>query len=79
MSQATMKVQPKTKDQQTGAHAVLTARRIVAYAVLILLCALCLFFFYVLIINATRPHADIQRASRSCRVRGRRCATTSRR
>ena len=47
MSQATMKVQPKTKDQQTGAHAVLTARRIVAYAVLILLCALCLFFFYV--------------------------------
>ena len=41
MSQATMKVQPKTKDQQTGAHAVLTARRIVAYAVLILLCALC--------------------------------------
>lgn len=59
-SQATMKVQPKTKDQQTAAHAVLTARRIVAYAVLILLCALCLFFFYVLIINATRPHADIQ-------------------
>ena len=61
MSQAMMKVQPKTKDQQTGAHAVLTARRIVAYAVLILLCALCLFFFYVLIINATRPHADIQK------------------
>ena len=61
MSQATMKVQPKTKDQQNGAHAVLTARRIVAYAVLILLCALCLFFFYVLIINATRPHADIQK------------------
>lgn len=61
MSQATMKVQPKTKDQQTGAHAALTARRIVAYAVLILLCALCLFFFYVLIINATRPHADIQK------------------
>ena len=61
MSQATMKVQPKTKDQQTGAHAVLTARRVVAYAVLILLCALCLFFFYVLIINATRPHADIQK------------------
>lgn len=61
MSQATMKVQPKTKDQQTGAHAALTARRIVAYVVLILLCALCLFFFYVLIINATRPHADIQK------------------
>ena len=77
MSQATMKMQPKTKDQQTGAHAVLTARRIVAYAVLILLCALCLFFFYVLIINARTRIS--RRASRSCRVRGRRCATTSRR
>ncbi len=35
--------------------------RIVAYTALILLSALCLFFFYVLIINATRTHADIQK------------------
>lgn len=64
MSQATMKptkAAPRTKDEQTGAHAALTVRRIVAYVVLFLLCALCLFCFYVLIINATRPHADIQK------------------
>lgn len=35
--------------------------RIVAYTVLILLSLLCLFFFYVLLINATRNHADIQK------------------
>ena len=35
-------------------------RTIVAYLVLILLSFLCLFFFYILIINATRSHADLQ-------------------
>lgn len=39
----------------------LTARRVVSYAVLIFLCFLCLFFFYVLIINCTRTHYEIQR------------------
>ena len=37
-------------------------RTIVAYLVLILLSFLCLFFFYILIINATRSHADLQKA-----------------
>lgn len=36
-------------------------RIIVAYLVLILLSFLCLFFFYILIINATRSHADLQK------------------
>ena len=36
-------------------------RTIVAYLVLILLSFLCLFFFYILIINATRSHADLQK------------------
>ena len=36
------------------------ARRILAYAVLIFLSFLCLFWFYVLFINATRTHAEIQ-------------------
>lgn len=36
------------------------ARRIVAYIVLIFLSILCLFWFYVLFINATRGHAQIQ-------------------
>ena len=31
------------------------------YATLILLTFLCLFFFYILIINATRSHADLQK------------------
>ena len=33
----------------------------IAYAVLIILTFLCLFFFYVLIINATRSHAELQK------------------
>lgn len=37
------------------------ARSIFAHIVLIVLSFLCLFFFYVLIINATRSHADLQK------------------
>ena len=36
-------------------------RNILAHVVLILLSFMCLFFFYVLIINATRSHADLQK------------------
>ena len=36
-------------------------RTAIAYAVLIILTFLCLFFFYVLIINATRSHAELQK------------------
>ena len=39
----------------------LTVRRIIAYVVLILLTILCLFWFYVLFINATRAHSDLAR------------------
>ena len=34
---------------------------ILAYIVLIFLSFLCLFFFYILIVNATRSHADLQK------------------
>ena len=34
---------------------------ILAYVVLILLSFLCLFFFYILIVHATRSHADLQK------------------
>lgn len=37
------------------------ARRAVAYVVLILLSILCLFWFYVLFVNATKTHAQIQK------------------
>ena len=36
-------------------------RTVFAHIVLILLSLMCLFFFYVLIINATRSHADLQK------------------
>lgn len=38
----------------------LTARRILAYAVLIILCFACLFFFYVLVVNSTHNNFTIQ-------------------
>lgn len=37
------------------------AETILAYLVLIILSFLCLFFFYILIINATHSHAELQR------------------
>ena len=38
-------------------------RTILAYVVLIILAFLCLFFFYILIINATRNHSQIQQGT----------------
>ena len=37
------------------------ARTVIAYIVLIILTFLCLFFFYILIVNATRSHPQIQK------------------
>ncbi len=34
---------------------------VLAYIVLVILSFLCLFFFYILIVNATRSHADLQK------------------
>ena len=42
---------------KTGAS--VTSRRIIAYIVLIFITFLCLFWFYVLFINATRSHSDL--------------------
>lgn len=50
----------RDKGAEQSRHELL-ARRIVSYVVLAFLCFLCLFFFYVLIINATRNHYQIQR------------------
>ena len=47
----------KTKSEKAS----LTARRTVSYVVLVLLSFLCLFFFYVLLINSTRTHFEIQK------------------
>ena len=40
---------------------ILTTERVLCYMVLILITFLCLFSFYVLIINTTRSHPDIQK------------------
>ncbi|MDD6678137.1 MAG: carbohydrate ABC transporter permease [Firmicutes bacterium] len=42
------------------AKAMLTMSRIVVYAILVFLSVLCLFSFYMLIINSTRSNADLQ-------------------
>ena len=44
---------------QKGAS--VTTRRVVAYIVLVLVTILCLFWFYVLFINASRSHSDLTR------------------
>jgi len=49
-----MNNQPKTSRRK------LTASRIVAYTVLVILCFLCLFFFYMLLINSSRNTFQIQ-------------------
>lgn len=54
MSQA---VRSKSEDSRVK----LTLRRILAYAVLAVLCFLCLFFFYILLVNATHNHAEVQK------------------
>ncbi|MBR1770808.1 MAG: carbohydrate ABC transporter permease [Lachnospiraceae bacterium] len=44
-------------DKGLGIH----ARRVIAYIVLIVLTFLCLFWFYVLFVNATRSHSDLSK------------------
>ncbi len=39
----------------------ITTRRVIAYIVLALVTVLCLFWFYILFINATRSHSDLTR------------------
>lgn len=53
-------VSPAPRRQWTRGRALLFGRRFLAYTVLILLSFLCLFFFYLLLVNASRTHGDIQ-------------------
>ncbi len=50
----------KTK-KKANANSALTARRVFAYIVLVFLTLLCLFSFYILIINSTRLHSEISK------------------
>ena len=58
---AKTKVKVKGLDSALG----LGARRAIAYTVLILISILCLFWFYVLFVNATRSHGDLNRGFRA--------------
>ena len=49
----------KNKDNTKGA-VMLAVTRIIVYAILIFLSILCLFSFYMLIINSTRSNAQLQ-------------------
>lgn len=59
MPNATKPVQSTEKAQHIH-DPVLTARRVIAYIVLFFLSFLCLFFFYVLIVNSTHNNFTIQ-------------------
>ena len=48
--------EPEKKELMT-----LGVRRAISYIVLVLLTVVCLFSFYMLLINATRAHSDIQK------------------
>ena len=48
------------KDQNKSAAIKLLISRIVVYAILIFLSFLCVFFFYLMIVNSTRTHGQIQ-------------------
>lgn len=47
-------------DERRSSGIGIHARRVLAYIVLIFISILCLFWFYVLFVNATRSHAQIQ-------------------
>ena len=48
-----------TNRENTLGRAKLIALRVIVYGILIFLCVLCLFFFYLMIINATRSNAQL--------------------
>ena len=48
-----------TNRENTMGRVKLTVLRIIVYAILIFLCVLCLFFFYLMIVNASRSNAQL--------------------
>ena len=50
----------KKLSENTWGLIKLNLLRVIVYAILIFLCALCLFFFYLMIINASRSNAQLQ-------------------
>ena len=55
-----MKANTKETYNVPKEHVKVTPRLVISYIVLAILAFLCLFFFYILIINSTRNHVQIQ-------------------
>lgn len=55
-----MNMTTKATSDSRKARRMMTVCRVVVYTILIFLSILCLFSFYMLIVNATRSHADLQ-------------------
>ena len=51
----------ETTKKKSGASSALHARRVFSYIILVILTILCLFSFYILIVNATRAHSQISK------------------
>ena len=63
-SEVSKTVQKSSSENEVGAAPKgmsQTGRHVLVYAVLIFLTFLCLFWFYVLFVNATRSHAELNR------------------
>ncbi|NCB33812.1 MAG: carbohydrate ABC transporter permease [Erysipelotrichia bacterium] len=56
-----MKARDDINIQENHARRNLTIRRVICYIVLTVLAILCLFFFYILIINSTRSNSEISK------------------
>lgn len=50
----------KKLSENTWGLIKLNLLRVIVYAILVFLCALCLFFFYLMVVNATRSNAQLQ-------------------
>ena len=50
----------KKLSDNTWGKIKLTILRVIVYAILVFLCVLCLFFFYLMIVNASRSNAQLQ-------------------
>ncbi len=50
-----------TKDANRAGRIKLIILRVIVYAILIFLCVLCLFFFYLMIVNSSRSNAELAR------------------
>ncbi len=57
----------KNSADSRKARVMLILSRVLVYALLIFLSILCLFSFYMLIINASRTNADLQGGFKRCR------------